>query len=159
MIRFLLVTLLAPPTNLKVASQGRGTSDAGRRLCPEGTNSSHSCLPAVCTDISSKSLPFSSIVFGICRARNPKARGQEWHLVSCQKTSTMPPSTWRHRPTVGLGDTMEEADGRIADLERQIQKLKEDGQPTLEAERPLHLLRQSRAVMQQQADLLANDKT
>jgi hypothetical protein len=54
---------------------------------------------------------------------------------------------------------LEEADKRIASLERQIQKLKEDGQPTLEAERLLHLLRQSRSVMQCQADLVANDKT
>jgi hypothetical protein len=54
---------------------------------------------------------------------------------------------------------LHEADKRIANLETQIQKLKEDGQPTLEAERLLHLMRQSRALMQQQADLFANDKT
>ena len=54
---------------------------------------------------------------------------------------------------------LEETDKRIANIKRQIQKLKEDGQPTLEAERLLHLLRQSRAVMQQQADLVAKDKT
>lgn len=54
---------------------------------------------------------------------------------------------------------LEEADKRIANLERQIQKLQEDGQPTLEAERLLHLMRQSRAVMQQQADLVSKDKT
>jgi hypothetical protein len=54
---------------------------------------------------------------------------------------------------------LEETDKRIANLERQIQKLKEDGQQTLEAERLLHLLRESRAVLQQQADLFANDKT
>jgi hypothetical protein len=54
---------------------------------------------------------------------------------------------------------LEEAEKRIAHLQTQIQKLKEDGQPILEAERLLDLMRQSRASMQQQADLFAKDKT
>ena len=52
-----------------------------------------------------------------------------------------------------------EANERIADLERGIQRLKEKGQPTVEAERLLRLLRRSRVVMQRCAVLLENDKT
>jgi hypothetical protein len=52
-----------------------------------------------------------------------------------------------------------EANERIADLERGIQRLKEKGQPTVEAERLLRLIRRSRVVMQRCAVLLQNDKT
>jgi hypothetical protein len=52
-----------------------------------------------------------------------------------------------------------EANERIADLERGIQRLKEKGQPTVEAERLLRLMRRSRVVMQRCAVLLENDKT
>lgn len=51
-----------------------------------------------------------------------------------------------------------ETDNRIATLEERIQALKEDGQPSLEAERLLQLMHQSRACMQQQADLFSKDK-
>jgi hypothetical protein len=53
---------------------------------------------------------------------------------------------------------LEEADKRIANLETQIQALKKEEQPTVEAERLLQLMRQSRALMQHQADLFARDK-
>lgn len=43
---------------------------------------------------------------------------------------------------------LEAASARIADLEAAIQRLKERGLPTVEAERILHLLRQSQAAMQ-----------
>jgi hypothetical protein len=49
-------------------------------------------------------------------------------------------------------------DKRIANIEERIQALKEDGQPTLEAERLLQLMHRSRACMQQQADLFSKDK-
>jgi hypothetical protein len=52
-----------------------------------------------------------------------------------------------------------EANERIADLERGIQRLREKGQPTVEAERLLRLMRRSRVVMQRCAVLLENDKT
>jgi hypothetical protein len=54
---------------------------------------------------------------------------------------------------------IERVDKRIANIEKRIQGLKEDGQPTIEAERLLELMRQSRASMQRQADLFAKDKT
>jgi hypothetical protein len=54
---------------------------------------------------------------------------------------------------------IERVDKRIANIEKRIQELKEDGQPTMEAERLLELMRQSRASMQRQADLFAKDKT
>ena len=40
-------------------------------------------------------------------------------------------------------------DKRIANLEERIQALREDGQPTMEAERLLQLMHRSRACMQQ----------
>jgi hypothetical protein len=54
---------------------------------------------------------------------------------------------------------IEEVDRRIANLQTHIQKLMEDGQPTIEAERLLQLMHQSRALMQRQADLFTKDKT
>jgi hypothetical protein len=54
---------------------------------------------------------------------------------------------------------IERAGKRIANLEKRIQELKEDGQSTLEAERLLQLMHQSRASMQRQADHFAKDKT
>jgi hypothetical protein len=42
-----------------------------------------------------------------------------------------------------------ETDNRIANLEERIQALREDGQPTIEAERLLQLMHRSRACMQQ----------
>jgi hypothetical protein len=43
---------------------------------------------------------------------------------------------------------------RIAELEAGIQRLKENGQPTVEAERLLRLVRRSRRVMLRHVDLL-----
>lgn len=54
---------------------------------------------------------------------------------------------------------LEDANERIAGLEAGIQHLKEEGQPTVEAERLLRLMRRSRDVMQRYADLLAKDQT
>jgi hypothetical protein len=54
---------------------------------------------------------------------------------------------------------LEEAEGRIAELEAGIQRLKERGQPTVEAERLLYLLRQSRVTMRRHGDLLAKDQS
>jgi hypothetical protein len=54
---------------------------------------------------------------------------------------------------------LEKANERIAELETGIQRLKEKGQPTMEAERLLRLMRRSRVVMQRHADLLEKDKT
>ena len=51
-----------------------------------------------------------------------------------------------------------EADNRIANLKERIQALREDGQPTIEAERLLQLMHRSRACMQEQADLFSKDK-
>ena len=51
-----------------------------------------------------------------------------------------------------------EVDKRLANLEERIQALREDGQPTIEAERLLQLMHRSRACMQQQADLFSKDK-
>jgi hypothetical protein len=47
---------------------------------------------------------------------------------------------------------------RTANLEERIQALREDGQPTIEAERLLHLMHRSRACMQEQADFFSKDK-
>jgi len=60
--------------------------------------------------------------------------------------------------TMGL-QRLEEANERIAGLEAGIQRLKEQGQPTVEAERLLRLMRRSRDAMQRRVDMLANDKT
>jgi uncharacterized small protein (DUF1192 family) len=54
---------------------------------------------------------------------------------------------------------LKEAEERIAKLEAGIQRLKKKGQPTVEAERLLRLLRRSRAVMRRHVDLLAKDQT
>lgn len=42
---------------------------------------------------------------------------------------------------------LEAANARIADLEAGIQRLRENGLPTVEAERLLHLLRQSQGAL------------
>jgi hypothetical protein len=47
-----------------------------------------------------------------------------------------------------------EADERILMLEERVLALKEGGYPTAESERLLKLMRRSRELMQQQADLL-----
>jgi hypothetical protein len=44
-------------------------------------------------------------------------------------------------------------------LEAGIQRLKEQGQPTVEAERLLGLMRQSRLMMQRHVDRLAEDQS
>jgi hypothetical protein len=49
---------------------------------------------------------------------------------------------------------LEAADQRIAELEAGIQRLKEIGRPTVEAERVLGLMRQSRLVMRRHFDLI-----
>jgi hypothetical protein len=54
---------------------------------------------------------------------------------------------------------LEETQKRIANLETQIQTLQEEGQPTVEAERLLQLMRRSHAIMQHQADLFGKDKS
>ena len=54
---------------------------------------------------------------------------------------------------------LEETEKRIANLETRIQTLQEEGQPTVEAERLLQLMRRSRALMQHQANLFAKDKS
>ncbi|HKP25790.1 MAG TPA: hypothetical protein VJV39_18120 [Dongiaceae bacterium] len=54
---------------------------------------------------------------------------------------------------------LEAANERIADLEAGIQRLREKGLPTVEAERLLRLIRRSHVVMRRYADLLTNDKT
>ena len=54
---------------------------------------------------------------------------------------------------------IEEANQRIANLETRIKKLKEEGQPTVEAERSLQLMHQSRAFISAKRDLFAKDKT
>jgi len=54
---------------------------------------------------------------------------------------------------------LEETEERIAELEAGIQRLKQNGQPTVEAERLLSLMRRSRDVMQRHVDLLVNDQT
>ena len=54
---------------------------------------------------------------------------------------------------------LEAATERIADLEAGIQRLREKGLPTVEAERLLRLIRRSHVVMRRYADMLANDKT
>jgi hypothetical protein len=48
---------------------------------------------------------------------------------------------------------IEAVNERIAGLEAGIERLKEQGQPTVEAERLLHLLRQSRVAIRQHGDL------
>jgi hypothetical protein len=48
---------------------------------------------------------------------------------------------------------LEAVNERIAGLEEGIQRLKEQRQPTVEAERLLGLVRQSRLVMQRHSDL------
>jgi hypothetical protein len=54
---------------------------------------------------------------------------------------------------------LEEAEVRIAELKAGIQRLKENGQPTVEAERLLRLMRRSSVEMRQYVDLLAKDQT
>jgi hypothetical protein len=54
---------------------------------------------------------------------------------------------------------LKDANERIAALKAGIQRLKETGKPTVEAERLLHLLRRSRVVMRRHVDLLAKDQT
>ena len=54
---------------------------------------------------------------------------------------------------------LKEAEERIAKLEAGIQRLKENGQPTVEAERLLRLMRRSCVVMRRHVDLLAKDQT
>jgi len=48
---------------------------------------------------------------------------------------------------------LEAVNERIAGLEAGIQRLKEQGQPTVEAERLLYLLRQSRVTIRRHGDL------
>ena len=54
---------------------------------------------------------------------------------------------------------LEETNERIAKLEASIQNLKDKGQPTVEAERLLRLMRRSRVAMRRLVDLLAKDQT
>lgn len=54
---------------------------------------------------------------------------------------------------------LEEVNERITDLEAGIQRLKEKGQPIVEAERLLRLMRRSRLAMRRNVDLLARDQT
>ena len=54
---------------------------------------------------------------------------------------------------------LEEMNERITDLEAGIQRLKEKGQPIVEAERLLRLMRRSRLAMRRNVDLLARDQT
>jgi hypothetical protein len=54
---------------------------------------------------------------------------------------------------------LEAVNARIADLEAGIQRLKEKGQPTVEAERLLRLMRRSRTAMQRHIDLLTKDQS
>jgi hypothetical protein len=54
---------------------------------------------------------------------------------------------------------LEAVNERIAGLEAGIQRLKEQGQPTVEAERLLGLMRQSRLMMQRHVDRLAEDQS
>ena len=54
---------------------------------------------------------------------------------------------------------LEEANERIAALQAGIRRLKEQGQPTVEAERLLRLMRRSQIAIQRRVDILANDKT
>ena len=53
---------------------------------------------------------------------------------------------------------LKETNERIADLEARIHRLKENGQPTVEAERLLRLLRRSRGMMRRYVDLLTRDQ-
>jgi hypothetical protein len=53
---------------------------------------------------------------------------------------------------------LEAVNQRIAGLEASIKRLKEQGQPTVEAERLLYLLLQSRVTMRRHVDLLAKDQ-
>jgi hypothetical protein len=54
---------------------------------------------------------------------------------------------------------LEAVNARIADLEAGIQRLRQQGLPTVEAERMLRLARRSHAVMRRCASILADDKT
>ena len=54
---------------------------------------------------------------------------------------------------------LEETEVRIAEMEAAIQRLKENGQPTVEAERLLRLMRRSQLMMRRRVDLLAKDQT
>jgi hypothetical protein len=54
---------------------------------------------------------------------------------------------------------LEETEDRIAEMEAAIQRLKENGQPTVEAERLLRLMRRSQLMMRRRVDLLAKDQT
>jgi hypothetical protein len=53
---------------------------------------------------------------------------------------------------------LEAVNERIAGLEEGIQRLKEQGQPTVEAERLLGLMRQSCLMMQRHLNLIARDQ-
>ena len=54
---------------------------------------------------------------------------------------------------------LDAANERIAGLEAGIQRLREKGLPTVEAERLLRLIRRSQVVMRRYADLLGDDTT
>ena len=54
---------------------------------------------------------------------------------------------------------VEESEERIAELEAGIQRLKENGRPTLEAVRLLRLMRRSPIATRRQVDLQAKDQT
>jgi hypothetical protein len=54
---------------------------------------------------------------------------------------------------------LEEAEKRIAELEAGIQRLKEKGLATVEAERLLRLTSRSRLVMRRHLDRLSKDQT
>jgi regulator of replication initiation timing len=54
---------------------------------------------------------------------------------------------------------LEEAEKRIAELEAGIQRLKEKGLATVEAERLLRLTNRSRLVMRRHLDRLSKDQT
>ena len=53
---------------------------------------------------------------------------------------------------------LEEANERVASLKAGVRRLKEKGQPTLEAERLLRLMRRSRVVMRQHLNLIAREQ-
>jgi len=54
---------------------------------------------------------------------------------------------------------LEEVEKRIGEVEARIQRLKENGQPIVEAERLLRLMRRSHVVMRRFIDLLAKNQT
>jgi len=53
---------------------------------------------------------------------------------------------------------LKETSERVADLEARIHRLKEKGQPIVEAERLLRLMRRSRGMMRRYVDLLTKDQ-